>query len=67
MTTVFLLVHESEEDDFKVIGVFPTRVEAEQVVQDLSTKRGFSDYPEGFDIGPYPIGRVHFDTGFGVD
>ena len=50
--------HEDEEgDNGKLIGVFLSREDADQVIANLSKKPGFCDYVDGFTVG-----RINLDT-----
>jgi len=65
---VFLLWHihvlPGGEDNAKLIGVYATADDAEQAKQRVSSQPGFRDYPEGFDVSQYEIGRDHWTEGF---
>lgn len=68
---VFILTHtreaEDEDDiqDTKIIGVYKTHDDANNAMNELSTKTGFIKYPNGFNIGEYPLNLTHWETGFG--
>jgi hypothetical protein len=67
MTEVFVLQHEYEldgQDETKLIGAYSSRAEAEAAIKRLSTQPGFSEYPGGFSIDPYPLDRDHWQEGF---
>jgi hypothetical protein len=58
--SVWLAWHASETDDcneFKLIGVFSTRERAEAAIDARRGKPGFSDQPDGFDLGRYVLDR----------
>ncbi len=65
---VYLLTHirnEEELDAFKTIGIFSSKEKAEEAILTLSTKPGFKDYPDNFNIGGYEIDKVFWVDGFG--
>ena len=66
--TVFVLQHVAREDeddeDVKFIGVYSTQSSAEAAITRLRTRPGFSDYPDGFYIDEYEIGKDHWTEGF---
>jgi len=67
MESVFLLWHVREVDggdDEKLIGVYQTRADAEAAIARLSDKPGFRDWPSGFQIHEYPLGRTGWTEGF---
>jgi homoserine kinase type II len=69
MRTVFVLQHEYElwgRDEVKFIGVYATHAEAEAAVSRLTKSPGFRDWPDGFDISEYPIGKDHWTEGFSI-
>lgn len=58
--SVWLAWHASETDgckEFKLIGVFSTRARAEAAIDARRGKPGFSDQPDGFDLGRYVLDR----------
>ncbi len=73
--TVFVLEHsrykdddkKNEVEDFKLIGVFATEQEANAAIEQLKSKSGFKDYPNGFHIDAYPIGQINWSQGFGCE
>lgn len=54
MTTAFVLQHvrvkADDSEDVKLIGVYSTRRNAQEVVTRLAALPGFSDAPDGFHI-----------------
>ena len=65
---VYLVTHEAEiygsEVDLKIIGVFESRSAAESAVASLSSKPGFSEYTDGFDVSEYEMNRIEWLEGF---
>jgi homoserine kinase type II len=65
---VFVLQHvhtfDDGEEDVKMIGVYSSRGQAEAAVERLSTRPGFSDTPEGFEIDPYVLDKDHWTEGY---
>lgn len=66
---VYLLQHvredqENDDEDIKTIGIYASEAAAKAAVDRLKDQPGFRDYPEGFHIGPYPLGRDHWTEGF---
>ena len=68
MEHVYLLHHVREDDEFredtKLIGVYRSESIAEQAISRLSSRPGFSDYPEGFEIGKMRLDEDHWEEGF---
>lgn len=72
MEEVYLLWHCHElEDDFglhdeeKLIGVFSSEEKAEEAINLLKNKEGFSDYPkECFEIHKTTVDRPNWTEGF---
>lgn len=82
MNSVILVEHlriDSEGNDhIKTIGVYHTMAEAEAAVDRLKDKPGFKDNPRivdpekddnlsGFYLSQYPLGKDHWEEGFGWD
>ena len=65
---VFLLWHthqlSSDEDDFKLIGVYSTEAEALAARERVCSQPGFRDSPEGFEVCPYTVDQDHWIGGF---
>jgi hypothetical protein len=70
-----LHIHATGEECVKVIGVYETRIAAEQAVGRLATQPGFRDYPKiidplrddgesGFYIDEYKVGEDHWTEGY---
>ena len=68
MVTVHILWHthriNADEEDEKLIGVYETRAAALAAQQRLSTKPGFAQCPEGFEIDEYTLGQDHWTEGY---
>jgi hypothetical protein len=63
----FLLWHThsiDKEEGEKLIGAYASSSEAEAAIQRLKDKRGFREYPDGFEIAEYEIGKDHWTEGF---
>ena len=67
-TILYIVTHikgDSENiDDFKIIGIYSSKSEAEKVVNRLRNMPGFSGYPNHFNIGPYVLGKNYWEDGF---
>jgi hypothetical protein len=65
---VFIVQHEhplaSGCDDAKLIGVYESQSDAEAAAARVKTQPGFCDWPDGFTIDRYEIGRDHWTEGF---
>ena len=64
---VYLLQHGDEVEgviDVKVVGIFPSRAEAEEARARAIALPGFRDRPNGFSIDPYELGAGYWTTGF---
>jgi hypothetical protein len=48
----------------KLIGVFQTEEDAKAAIERLSDKPGFTIFPDGFQVDPYELNRVHWTDGF---
>ena len=57
--TVFILMHLhiTTGHDAKLIGVYRSRVDAEQAIDRLRSKPGFREWPDGFSISEYEVGK----------
>jgi hypothetical protein len=66
--SVFILWHVREidggDEDEKLIGIYRTRADAEAAISRLSDKPGFRDWPSGFQIHEYVLGRDGWTEGF---
>ena len=71
MTTVYLLWFVQEREDVDdcelLIGVYATEDDAKAAIGRVKGAKGFSDFPEGFQIHPYDLGKDHWAEGFIVD
>jgi hypothetical protein len=67
LNSCFLLWHSHtiEDDDNEIlIGVYASSKDAEAAIQRVKDQPGFRDYPEGFEIAEYIIGKDHWSEGF---
>lgn len=67
MSIVFVLQHEYEwcdRDEVKFIGVYANLNDAELTVERLRAQPGFRDWPDGFTIDTYEVGKDHWTEGF---
>jgi hypothetical protein len=67
-TKVYLLwfIHEPEDGQHIecFIGVYASRPEAKAAIARLRGEPGFAEYPQGFQICPYELGKDHWTKGF---
>jgi homoserine kinase type II len=64
---VFVLWHAhdlEEEVDVKLLGVYSSEQNAQEAKQRASTKPGFADAPDGFQIGCYELDKDEWTDGF---
>jgi hypothetical protein len=65
---VFLLRHVHElpdgEEDVKLIGVYSSRVLAEEAQKRAEMQPGFHETPTGFIIDPYKVNEDHWPEGY---
>lgn len=64
---VFLLAHVYEcngEEDFKLIGIYSSEIEARAAIERIKVQPGFRDYPEGFHIDRYQVDEDNWTEGF---
>ena len=64
---VFVLQHEHEwceRDEVKFIGVYGTQEEAEEAARRLAPLPGFKNWPDGFVVDGYEVGKDHWTSGF---
>ena len=68
MDSVYLLWYVREwdegEDTELLIGVYRSKEEAIEATVRLKEQPGFVDYPEGFQIHAYELGKDHWTQGF---
>ena len=63
----FLLWHRrfvEEEDHEILIGVYASHSDATAAIDRVKNQLGFQDYPDGFEISEYEIGKDHWTEGF---
>lgn len=63
----YLIAKDSLDERHKFIGIFADRTSAEDAVQELRTKPGFSEAPEAFEIESVLVGRIGWPEGFEYD
>lgn len=68
MASVFVLqnVHSQEDgiEDVKFIGVYSSRMKAQEAVTRLGRLPGFANAPEGFHIDEYRVDQDHWAEGY---
>lgn len=67
MKIVFVVQHEHEwceRDEVKFIGVYATQSDAEAAISRVVLQPGFRDWPDGFSIDEYHLGKDHWTEGF---
>ncbi len=67
MNSVFVLQHSYEQDEYdetKFIGVYSTKIEAENAINRLSKQNGFKYRTDGFVIDEYELDKDHWTEGF---
>jgi hypothetical protein len=52
------------EDTELLIGVYRTEANARDAIERLKNQPGFVEYPEGFLVVPYELGKDHWTEGF---
>jgi hypothetical protein len=67
--TVFVLhhVHEFEDcghEDTKIIGIYKTRMDAENALARVKEQPGFRDHLNGFSIDEWKLNRTGWEEGF---
>jgi homoserine kinase type II len=65
---VYILTHARSDDEHrdraKYVGVYASVEKAEEAVQRLSSKPGFRNWPQGFEIGEDTLDVGHGEEGF---
>lgn len=67
MKSVFLLQHVREldgDEDVKIIGIYSSKMKAEQIIKEYIKLPGFKDYPDSFCIDEYEIDQNNWGKGF---
>jgi hypothetical protein len=71
MTKVFLVqhtvVHDDGTEDTKTIGVYSTKVLAQEAVRRIKKAPGFRNHRSGFSVGPYGLNQDYWADGFGAE
>ena len=52
------------EDIELLIGIYETEADAKAAIEQVKDKRGFVDFPQGFEIHPYRLGQTGWLDGF---
>ena len=60
----FVRERKEAEDIELLIGVYETEAEAKGAIVRLAGKPGFVDFPNGFQVHPYELGRDGWVDGF---
>jgi len=55
---------ENEDDTELLIGVYRTESDARAAIDRVKDQPGFREYPEGFLVCEYKVGRDHWTEGF---
>ena len=50
--------------DEKLIGIYSSENDAQEAIKRIKTKPGFRDFPDGFQIDEYEIGKDNWPEGF---
>ena len=58
---------EGEDDVELLIGVYSSDEEARAAIGRMKDKPGFADFPQAFEVCPYPLNRDHWADGFVLD
>ena len=71
MKTAYLLWFvrklEDVDDCEMLIGVYSSKEAARGAIERVKGRKGFVDFPEGFQICPYELDKDHWTEGFIVD
>ena len=52
------------EDVELLIGIYETEEDAKAAIEQLKDKRGFVDFPQGFEVHEYRLGQTGWLEGF---
>lgn len=66
-SAVYLLEHMKNAHDYdsvKTLGIYTSLRDAEEAVARYKLLNGFRDYPDGFSIDKYALGKDHWTEGF---
>lgn len=63
----FVQEREGVDDCELLIGVYSSEDAAKKAIERVKGQKGFSDFPEGFQICPYELDKDHWTEGFIVD
>lgn len=67
MKELFILHHnhgDPEDETYKRLGVFNTEEQAKEAVEHYLELPGFRDYPSGFEVSKYVVGKLYWPEGF---
>ena len=53
-----------DDEDVKLIGIYPTEEDARAAIARLVVQPGFRDVPNGFHVDRYTVGEDHWTEGF---
>ena len=69
MINAYPLWHVPEGDEHKeqakLIGIYASACDAHEAIERLKMQPGFVDYPLGFEVVAYEVGKDHWTEGFG--
>lgn len=57
-------VHEVGEEDIKIIGIYSSKLKAEEAIVRMKHKKGFKDAKEGFTIDKYLLNSDNWTEGY---
>jgi hypothetical protein len=60
----FVREHDEDHDIELLIGIYETEKDAKAAIVRLTNKPGFADFPSGFQIHSYELGRDGWVDGF---
>jgi hypothetical protein len=60
----FVQEREKGDDTELFIGAYKTEADAQAAINRLRDKPGFVDFPAGFQIYQYELGKDHWEEGF---
>ncbi|HKF51284.1 MAG TPA: hypothetical protein VKB26_03140 [Candidatus Acidoferrales bacterium] len=63
----FVQERENVEDIECLIGIYKTEADAKAAIEQVKDKKGFIDFPQGFEIHEYLLGRTGWLDGFIID
>ena len=63
----FVQERKAARDIELLIGIYETEADANAAIERVKSRRGFVDFPEGFQIHSYEVGRDGWADGFVED